>query len=405
MADTDQNFEIDIRTRYDDSGAKEAIADQERLAGAPGGGETRQVDMGAVAAQRLEAERSMAGASAQTLKTVSQQTIELEKQLLIATRRSMLEAAINGDKAGIAKAQSELAVRQLTIQTLQSEEMTQEQINALLAEENALIEQGAVAAEARAAAEGGRLHGRAGHLGHLAENFGLDSNSAIAMGMAVMFGMEIKRLIEEATKEMDKQSELREKEGKDLAEKLKHNHEDLENARSISDVLAVRSRIEEEINTLQEKRFFATAEEKQSIDERVHVLEGELRIADNWPQANLERKNAEEMVKEELQEQTRALEAQLKFYADIAAQNKEQLKFEDELGAAKLKTAIFEIQAKIAGREIHAELFLFTGKAKHTLTVSRFVPDRQDSIVGNARQSAIEAGTERQSFSAGLRSL
>ena len=132
MADDSKQYDIKITTQYDGSGAAAARADLEQTgASAAGGGASGgKVNYSALAAERAAAEKTMAAASAETLAVETQKTIEQEKQVIVATRRAMLEATIAGDATELAKLRAELAVRQLTIQTLQTESMTQVELNA-----------------------------------------------------------------------------------------------------------------------------------------------------------------------------------------------------------------------------------------------------------------------------------
>ena len=151
------DYKIRVGTEYDGSGMAEARADKERtaaeMASAPA-----QVDFGRLSAESAAAEKAMAGSAAEMATAETAKTMELEKQLVVATKKAMLEAEIAGDVGELAKLRAELAVRQLTIQTLQTTAMSQAEINALLAEQSILIEQAAVAtvvkAEADAAAAG-----------------------------------------------------------------------------------------------------------------------------------------------------------------------------------------------------------------------------------------------------------
>jgi len=375
MADADSKFQIHVQTDYSGAGAKEAITDQTKLAevtehsaqagAASGGG----VGGGDAVAQRISQRQavfdkyaaSVASADAAEISDASKKAIAQEQQMIVATRRAQIEAAIAGDPRELAKLRAELAVRQLTLQTLRSEAMTQEELNAFIAEQNVLIEQGAAAAAARAAAEeaqagGERLHGRAGHLGHLAENFGLDSNSAIAMGMGVMFGMEFKRLIEDQTKELNKQAAEQEKQGNELRNQIHAHHEELEAARSLSDVARVRTRIEEEINAAQEKRFMAEGPEREQIDTRINALQNELRIAANWPASALERRTAEEQLKTTLEEEAKILHEQLETSREARKITDEEVRQKNELLkiAAQVKLADIESQEK-SGAISHEE--------------------------------------------------
>lgn len=155
MGDDSKTFDLEVRTRYSGEGMEEARADalktNETLAGAGAGG--GKVDYAKLAAERAAAEKAMAAAGAETLATETAKTIEQEKQVVVATQRAMMEASIAGDKTELAKLQAELAVRQLTIKTLQTQAMTQAEINALLVEQDALITESAAAAAAQVAAQ------------------------------------------------------------------------------------------------------------------------------------------------------------------------------------------------------------------------------------------------------------
>ena len=103
MADDAKTYDIEVRTRYDGKGMEEArtdLANPPDMGGAAGsaGAGVSKVDYGALAAKRVEAEKAMAGASAETLAAETQQTIELEKQIVVSTRRAALEASISGNK-------------------------------------------------------------------------------------------------------------------------------------------------------------------------------------------------------------------------------------------------------------------------------------------------------------------
>jgi hypothetical protein len=366
MPEESSNYEIKIATKYDGSGAKAAQEDITKTseaaatsgAVAPAGGGDVGAANAAVQQERFDQyAASVAAEDAREISAEQQKAILEQQRQILSLRSAQLMATINGDPTEVRQLQSVIAIRQNTLATLRMESMTQEELNGFLAEQVALeraasvaiTERAAAEAEANAAAEAGRVHGRAGHLGHLAENFGLDSNYAISMGMGVMFGMEAYRLIQDATKELEKQSAEREKQGRELSEQLHKNHEDLENARSLSDVAAVRDRIEKELTDLHQKRWEidleGSAEEKESLDNRINALNNELRIAATWPAANLERKNAEELVTESIKAQTKALEDQLGKYKEEVQEIKDKLKFENELADLKLKQRLLQIQA------------------------------------------------------------
>jgi len=372
-SDSDRSFDIHVRTDYDGAAAKEAIADQDKLAeatarttqtGTQGGGED-------VATQRIAARNaafdryaaSVAAENAEELSAETKKAVAQEQQLIVATRRSMVEAMIAGDKTELAKLQAELGIRQLTIQTLRTEAMTQTEINALLADQNVLMEQAAAAAAAQASVEGGRMHGREGHLGNLARDFGMDSNSAVSIGMGVMFGMELKRLIEEQTKELDKQSEAMEKSGEELQKQIRAHHEALEAARSGAEVAKVRTKIEEEINALVEKRFLASGKEKEYLYQRIMMLQTELRIAANWPASQLARKNAEEELREKLEGQAGAMKKQLDLSSQLRQDAELRLQQENALADAKLKIALAQVKIdEDAGKISHEEAANQRGK-------------------------------------------
>ena len=163
MSDESKEFKIIVQTAYEGVAVEEAIGKQRELgeetqraagvAAGGGGGAVRQVDFEAIRAQQAESAKFMAATNAEEIADIGKKAIAEEQQLVVATRRAMLEAGIAGDKTELAKLQAELAVRNLTIQTLRTQAMTQVELNALMAQQNALIEAGAAAAVAEAAAK------------------------------------------------------------------------------------------------------------------------------------------------------------------------------------------------------------------------------------------------------------
>ena len=336
MADDSKRYDIEVATHYDGKGMEAARADMAQPLPTVGGGAVPR-DAGAAAQQAkmsAEAATAMKVTEAETLAIESQKTIELEKQLIVSTRRAALEADIAGDKQGVAKLRAELAIRQLTIQVLQTEEMTQAQINALIAEQTVMIEQSAAAIAARAAAEEAeaanqhKLHGRAGHLGHLAENFGLDANSAIAMGMGLMFGLELKRLIEEQTKKLEEQNNVHNEIGAKTSEQVHSLREQLLVASSWGQVNKAREEAEKAINELQKKRTDATEEEKQFLDVQIGQYQTVIAQSLRVTQAQIDRVTHQQEIEDGIKREKEAFDTIVEAYKILAQESDKRLETE-----------------------------------------------------------------------------
>ena len=336
MADDSKRYDIEVATHYDGKGMDAARADMAQPLPTVGGGAVPR-DAGAAAQQAkmsAEAAAAMKVTETETLAIESQKTIELEKQLIVSTRRAALEADIAGDKQGVAKLRAELAIRQLTIQVLQTEEMTQAQINALIAEQTVMIEQSAAAIAARAAAEEAeaanqhKLHGRAGHLGHLAENFGLDANSAIAMGMGLMFGLELKRLIEEQTKKLEEQNNVHNEIGAKTSEQVHSLREQLLVASSWGQVNKAREEAEKAINELQKKRTDATEEEKQFLDVQIGQYQTVIAQSLRVTQAQIDRVTHQQEIEDGIKREKEAFDTIVEAYKILAQESDKRLETE-----------------------------------------------------------------------------
>jgi hypothetical protein len=161
---SEESLSIRISADYDGTGAKQAIDDQNKIVDATNRATSGGGDKGAELARQREqsferyakevakADAAKAAADAVELSAEQQKQVTLERELIVATQRAALEAKTAGDTTELTKLQAELAVRQVTLNTLRTSVMTQAQMNEFLAAQNLLIEEGAVAATEEAAA-------------------------------------------------------------------------------------------------------------------------------------------------------------------------------------------------------------------------------------------------------------
>lgn len=361
------SVEIRIATQYDGTGAKQAIDDQARVAestertaqagsGGAGGGDAAAQGVKAREAAFDSYAAKVAAADGTEMAAHQKKAVALEQELITATRRAQIEAAIGGDKTEISKLQSELAARQWTLRTLQQTAMTEKEIVALVAEEDALMRAGAAAAEARAAATeaeaAGRIHGRAGHLGHLLENFGAGANLAISVGMGAMFGMEAYRGIKEYAEGLEKVNEANAKAGEQASELIQKTRERLGAARNLTDVAKIEVDLTQKLEEARKGAAQAEGDEQARLNLQITALEASVRLVERNYQSSLARKTPEEEVKGEIEAQNAALKEQLEAQEGIRHEIEFRLKLEQAEADAVLRNQLMTIKAQ----EDHGEI-------------------------------------------------
>ena len=354
---------------------------RESLGGYRGG----DVNWAALGAQRAEAEKAVAVGAEEVAAAEAKAAIEMEKQLVVATRRAMLEATIAGDGTELQKLRAELAVRQNTIQTLQTEEMTQAQINALLEEQNVLIRQAAEGIAAKAAAEeaeaaaqaessASKVYGPRNKYGRMLQNFGIDSNLIATASIGLMLGMQAKNLIDQQTESMERESAEIVKQVKEQRDQERVLRDQISNARTLEEMAAARTKVEETINGLWEQRATASEHGQKLIDSQIGHLTPMLKLTDNLSDAAKNRVTEEEKLKKVLDDQEKTYQKQIGDMEEQRRIRKEDADFQNKLREIEHKNKLEEIKAREEAGEItHEKAAQLRNTANESLDQDKFV--------------------------------
>ena len=268
-----------------------------------------EISRGAIVSMQLEANQLRAAG----------RTIEadvLEREVALEMRAVQLQKTLNIEREeAVALARADLAA--------------QEKIAAVMA---------AQAIEQAEQGEKSKIHGRAGPLGHLMENFGVGRDLAITAAIGGMFGMEAKRMIEEYTAKVDEGAEAMEKMVHAYGEQRHHAETllALADSREAKDV--AEKQIRGEINKLllEANHALETGNQKEweQAHEQAAQLDGLLKHADQIREQKDriltdDEKSAEALKKQE--ESSKRLSDQVAQLAKDAARLGEELKHIQDL--------------------------------------------------------------------------
>ncbi len=290
--------------------------------------------------------------------------IQSEGLAILAAKKALIEANLAGNDAEVQTLKGEIVIRNQTLQEMRAQTMTQAELNALCAEEEALLQANAAAAAEVGAAEEAHIYGPRMRGLAVLRNF-MSQSSAATIGIGVFALYEIYRLYEQHEEQLKKVR----------AEQLKYNDELLKEAdslnkiRDLGDVENKRAEILEKINQLTIQRATAEGDEWDKLTGQIGDQQTILSQLDNMTAQVMARRDAEEATKQSLRDQIDALDEINRRYDT----------------ALRTAQSILETKQKVEEIELGAEISAIN-RAERDGAVSHQAAESQRESVKNAAE-------------------